>query len=138
MKEKKNKIQSVLLMKNLYFEKILFNRGEALPTEIKTGFKTDYEITEKFTKVKLICSVETNSEVSVEIILVGIFENSEQDPELKEEFDKINTVSIMFPYLRAQLSLLTAQPNFPTIDLPVFNINELLRSKDDIVGTITK
>ena len=89
-------------------------------------------------EVKLICSVKTDTKVSLNVSLVGIFENGEQNEELREEINKINTVSIMFPYLRSELSLITAQPNFPTIDLPVFNINELLKANGEIVGRINK
>ncbi len=136
MNEEKNVI-STLTMKDLYFEKIVFERGVELPTEIRTGFKTDYNSKDdNIIEVKLICSIKTNTSVSIDITLVGVFENNEQDAELKEDLNRINTVSIMFPYLRAELSLITAQPNFPTIDLPVFNINELLRLNGEIVGTI--
>lgn len=138
MNEIENSTNCVLIMKNLYFEKILFERDVELPTEIRTSFKTNYNTTDNCVEVKLTCSVKTNTKVSLDIVLVGIFENNEQDEELKEELNKINTVAIMFPYLRAQLSLITAQPYFPTIDLPVFNINELLRTKGEIVGSISK
>ncbi len=133
-----NSVNSVLTLKNLYFEKINFERDIDLPSEIKTRFETEYKENGNEIEVKLICSVKTDTKVSLNVSLVGIFENGEQNEELREEINKINTVSIMFPYLRSELSLITAQPNFPTIDLPVFNINELLKANGEIVGRINK
>jgi len=133
-----NSVNSVLTLKNLYFEKINFERDIDLPSEIKTRFETEYKENGNEIEVKLICSVKTDTKVSLNVSLVGIFENGEQNEELREEINKINTVSIMFPYLRSELSLITAQPNFLTIDLPVFNINELLKANGEIVGRINK
>lgn len=120
-------IHSVLKMKNLYFEKILFERDGELPKEIKTAFGVEL-LNEKDVEfeVKLKCNVTGGEKQLIEIILVGEFENKEEDLQLREEVNKINTISIMFPYLRAELSLLTAQPNFPTLNLPPININALL------------
>lgn len=126
----------VLKMKNLYFEKITFERDIELPTQIRTGFKTDFKFDKNDIEVKLTCTIKSNTKVSLDLILVGIFEIQEQDEELREELSKVNTVSIMFPYLRAELSLITAQPNFPTIDLPIVNINELLKANGEIIGEI--
>lgn len=122
-------LQSILKMKNLYFEKIFFERGRELPKNIQTNFST--EITDEKAvsfSVKLKCNIIDDERQLIEIILVGEFENREKDIQLRSEVNKINTVSIMFPYLRAELSLLTAQPNFPTLDLPPININALLEN----------
>lgn len=128
----------VLKMKNLYFEKITFERDTELPTEIRTSFKTDFKFEGNDIEVKLTCAIKSNTKVALELTLVGMFEIEEQDETLREEISKVNTVSIMFPYLRAELSLITAQPNFPTIDLPIVNINELLKANGEIVGEIDK
>lgn len=129
-------IHSVLKMKNLYFEKILFEREGEVPKNIKTTFSTEF-LNEKSNEfaVKLKCNVICGEKQLIEIILVGEFENKEEDLQLREEINKINTVSIMFPYLRAELSLLTAQPNFPTLDLPPININALLAANGVLTAT---
>ena len=57
------------------------------------------------------------------ICLKGIFEVG--DKENAERFVP-NAIAIMFPYLRSQVSLLTAQPNTPTIVLKPININKFL------------
>lgn len=138
MKNLENNTNCVLKMKNLYFEKITFERDIELPTEIRTAFKTEFNINNNDIEVKLICSVKSNTKVSLDVVLVGLFENDAKDEAIKEEINKVNTVAIMFPYLRAELSLITAQPNFPTIDLPIVNINALLEEQGQLVGTINK
>ena len=37
-----------------------------------------------------------------------------------------NSVAIMMPYLRSQVSLVTAQPEVECVVLPAFNINKML------------
>lgn len=41
-----------------------------------------------------------------------------------------NTIAILFPYLRSQLTLLTSQPEFEPIILPIMNINALMNDED--------
>jgi len=40
-----------------------------------------------------------------------------------------NSVAILTPYLRSEVSLLTAQPEVEYVVLPVFNINNMLEGK---------
>lgn len=37
-----------------------------------------------------------------------------------------NTVAILMPYLRSELTLLTAQPEMESVVFPPFNINKML------------
>jgi len=37
-----------------------------------------------------------------------------------------NAVAVLIPYLRSELSLLTAQPNTECVVLPPFNVNKML------------
>lgn len=135
MENQNSEVQSFLLLKNLYFNKINFVRDTELPTNFTTRFSTQFkEISSVDIEVKLFCKITSNTEFALDIELVGCFENNEEDQTIKEEINKVNTLAIMFPYLRAEVSLVTAQPNFPTIDLPVVNINALLEGQGEIVG----
>ncbi len=65
--------------------------------------------------------------LKVEIIMVGYFVLSGvQDPAFAQEIMEKNTVAIMFPYVRSQISLATTQPGFPPVVIPAININALL------------
>lgn len=137
MSEEKSNQRSVLIMKNLYFEKISFERDENIPHELQTNFNTDIKTNGNEVKVKLFCSVRSDAKVYIDITLVGIFENNEENEKLREDINTINTVAIMFPYLRTEMSLVTAQPNFPTIDLPIVNITELINKKVEITAKLS-
>lgn len=135
MENQNNELQSCLLLKNLYFNKINFVRDTALPTTFTTKFSTQFkDISLTEVEVKLICKISSNTAFALDVELIGCFENNEEDPTVRDEINKVNTLAIMFPYLRAEVSLVTAQPNFPTIDLPVVNINALLEGQGKIVG----
>lgn len=41
-----------------------------------------------------------------------------------------NAVAILMPYLRSELTLLTAQPDTESVVLPPFNINKMMESKN--------
>lgn len=130
--ENKNGIESVLELKNLFFEKITFERGETVPQKYVPQFAAEYRKLEGTSvEVKLKCRILGDEKPIIEMVLVGIFNNKSPDPDTAEELNKMNTVSIMFPYLRSELSLLTAQPNFPVLNLPVMNINALLGAQEN-------
>ncbi len=46
--------------------------------------------------------------------------------ELKNTLVTKNAIAILMPYLRSEVSLLTAQPGIECVVLPAFNINKIL------------
>ena len=126
-----NKVTSALVLEKLVFENILFNRN---------GFKNDNEIDfemevqigvneDKFYKVTLMLKGDKKDEYEFEVKLAGIF-SFEVDEEVndvqKHDLISKNAVAIMMPYLRSEVSLLTAQPETECVVLPPFNINKML------------
>lgn len=119
---------SVLSLDKLVFEKIEFKR---------TGMKNDKEIEfilqvvvnkkqdEDVYKVTLILTGNKEKEYTLEIALSGYFSFDENE-ELDEEFKKLlinqNAVAIIMPYMRSQVSLITAQPEVDCVVMPPFNI----------------
>jgi preprotein translocase subunit SecB len=70
----------------------------------------------------------------MEISLTGFFSfQSDEDisDETKCHLVNVNAVSILMPYLRSQISLVTAQPEMDCVVLPPFNINNMLQSQDE-------
>lgn len=59
---------------------------------------------------------------------IGLFKVEQVDIEenIYDQLVKTNTVAIMFPYIRSQVSLLTTQPGIQPIMIPPMNINVLL------------
>lgn len=131
----KKRIQSVLSLDKIAFDKIEFKRlgfssDNELELEIQSHIaqKQDAEVY----RITLILKGNKPDEYIFEISLTGYF-TIEQDDELTEELKDAlitkNAIAILMPYLRSETSLLTAQPGVECVVLPAFNINNILDDK---------
>lgn len=72
-------------------------------------------------------------EYEIEIAIQGLFLFSSSGEEINESLKKDliqkNSVAIMMPYVRSQLTLLSSQPGVDPIVMPPLNINAMLDSK---------
>ena len=139
MDTQENKILSSMKMKKMVFEKIEFNR---------LGFKNDnnpkFNIESNFMqsasnkdlfKVELIMKCTKEEEYNFVIKLVGFFSFDSESSLSDVDRDLLisrNAIAIMMPYMRSQISLLTAQPEMDCIVLPTFNINSLIDKKSSL------
>ncbi|MEZ3445529.1 MAG: protein-export chaperone SecB, partial [Lachnospiraceae bacterium] len=83
-------------------------------------------------RITLILKGNKPEEYIFEISLTGYFSietDDTIDDKLKNALVTKNTVAILMPYLRSELSLLTAQPGMECVVLPAFNINKVLEGK---------
>lgn len=130
--ENNKSIKSVLKLNKIVFDKIEFKRlsfknDNELELEIQsnTSRRQDTEVY----KVTLILKGKKPEEYTLEISLSGFF-SIEGDDELTEDLKNTlvtkNSVAILMPYLRSEVSLLTAQPEVECVVLPAFNINKVL------------
>ena len=122
---------SVLRMDELVFDKIEFNR-KGFRTENPLEYKLQVEIgtleSEAY-KVTRVLNGNKKYEYEFEISLSGFFtlETDEKlSDEQKQHLISKNTVAIMMPYLRSQVSLLSAQPGMESIVMPIFNVNDMI------------
>lgn len=129
-------IESSLILEKIVFDKIEFNRK---------GFKNENEIEFSFeiqighgknnlSKVTIIIKGNKEQEYDFLISLSGFFtiNNSEDiDEKQSEILINSNAVAILMPYLRSEVSLLTAQPDTDCVVLPPFNINKMLEENDE-------
>ncbi|SHM76980.1 Preprotein translocase subunit SecB [Anaerosporobacter mobilis DSM 15930] len=133
-------IESVLVLKKLVFDNISFNRID---------FKSDKDITFNFEiqygknksvenensdayRVTLKSTGCKEGEYTISISISGFFSfkiDEEIPEEVKEALISKNAVTILMPYLRSQISLLTAQPGVDSVVLPPLNINKLLEEQ---------
>lgn len=130
MIKEKDILSNALKMKNLYFKRIIFEAtGEKASDEgiADVAFDKKHIVDGKTIEIDLLCKVEVENIFKLELCLNGKFEagNIESKAVLP------NAIAIMFPYLRAQVSLMTAQPNIPTISLKPVNINALLEKQNE-------
>lgn len=119
---------SKLEMKSIYFEKTNYKRigFSNKSNEFKNKVNCSvYKSNENDNEFKLTINLigEQDSNFEVELVLTGIFivEYSNED---ERNILLNNAFSILFPYIRSQLTLLTSQPNMTPIVLPVVNIKK--------------
>lgn len=127
-------VNSVLSLDKLVFDKIEFKRS---------GMKNDNEIefnlqvlinkkqNEEIYRVTLILTGNKEKEYVLEIVLSGYFSfdtSEELDVEMKNTMINQNAVAILMPYVRSQVSLLTAQPEVECVVLPPFNIVKMMEN----------
>lgn len=129
MKNVKN-VKSVLLMREIFVEKLSFERKAMIKAVDEDGKITFSSGIEKYKdesyKVKLGVVLQGDDNYFISVEMAGIFEIEEDTP-IKKDILEVNTLAIIFPYLRSQLTLLTSQPGFTPIVLPAINIHALLR-----------
>lgn len=132
-----SEIKSALNMDKLVFDKILFDRkGFKNKNQVKYSIESRIaqHQQEEIYRVTLILKGDKEDEYDFEISLTGFF-TFDEDANVDEETKKIligkNTVAIMMPYMRSQVSLLTAQPGMDCVVLPAFNINNIVNDDDE-------
>lgn len=126
-------MKSVLSMEKLVFDEITFTRSgfrnDASNFEFEMEVSIGQDIEQDIYKVTLKLVGDKKEEYNIRISLSGFFSfsyESESKEELKKELLERNAVAIMMPYLRSQVSLITAQPDVDCVVLPPFNINNML------------
>lgn len=118
---------SVLKLKHVVFDRLLFERygfQKNGDVQLKVGVAVNKSSEGEY-RVSLKVEAIKNDEYTVEVTITGYFTIDENYPQ-KEDILKKNTVSILFPYVRSELTLLTAQPDTEPIVLPALNINAII------------
>ena len=127
-----NNVNSILSLDKLVFDKIEFKRL-GMKNENKVDFKMKIIVNQKqdddIYRVTLKFIGNKEEEYILDIELTGYFsfnENEMLDEELKKKMIRHNAVAIIMPYMRSQISLITAQPEVDCVVLPPFNITKML------------
>lgn len=132
--EKMNDFNSVLTLQKMVFDKIEFERiGFKNTKEIKFELQVQIGSDENNTyKVTLVLKGTKQDEYNIVISLSGFFEVESQenlDSKMIQDLINKNAVAILMPYLRSELTLLTAQPDTDSVVLPPFNINKMFENQ---------
>ncbi|MBR0282842.1 MAG: protein-export chaperone SecB [Oscillibacter sp.] len=113
----------MLKLEHLVFDKLNFHRiGFKNENEVKFsfGFRFDIQSETQFTtRIRVQGVKEAEYDFTVEVSGYFIMENN---PVGIDILSKQNATAIIFPYVRSQIALLTAQPEIEPIVLPPFNI----------------
>ena len=131
-------IEGVLQIPRVVFDEISF---------IRKGFKTgnpehNFQYEQNIQKVEdghynvsLRVIVSKDEEYDATVQITGLCIINETDPN-KDRMLKENAAAILFPYIRSELTLITAQPETDTLVLPVINISAMLKKAEmKTVGT---
>lgn len=128
------KYQSKLSMLDMYFSHFEFkNKRKIESTKLKVNYKVRNRIDEnQNTQINILTIIESEDEsIYLELEAVGIFNLvGMMDDKIKREILNKNTVAIMLPFIRSQISLITTQPGFSPILLPLIDVNELIGNKE--------
>lgn len=112
-----------------------FDSDEAI--DISLDMNASYEIdTEKRCMVTVLDvtifdnPIENNYPFKMYVELAGVFSMQEGDINDIEKF-KPNSVSILFPYVRALVTSFTASANVTPLILPTINVNAYIQQKKE-------
>ncbi len=128
---------SVLKLDHIAFEKIDFRRNGDVRPDMKysVNFTRDVKVSDDGAVFKVSLGAHIRSkndeDYQLDISLAGYFVCDETEEQIKATLIQDNTIAILFPYLRSQISLVTTQPDMMPIVLPPMNIIEMFR-KDSI------
>ena len=121
----------ILKLDHLVFDTITFQRigfrQESKP-DIKFGFDFDKSDDHQIT-VRIGAKGEKKDEYRFEVIISGYFT-------LQGQFERIdmiarqNAASIVFPYLRSQITLLTSQPEVEPVIVPPLNVAKIVSDSE--------
>lgn len=131
------KVESVVKLERLYFDSIQFHRSadDISGGSLALQFARSYDFNEDHTKctVNLVCHIKDNEKerISIDVSICGIFACSDGPLARRDELLKKNTLAILFPYLRSQVSLVTAQPGLSPIVLPPVNIESVFANSEE-------
>lgn len=128
--EKMGDFNSVLTLQKMVFDRIEFDRkGFKNTNELEFELQVQIGLDKNdIYKVTLVLNGTKQDEYSIVISLSGFFEVKTQEElgdKLVQDLINKNAVAILMPYLRSELTLLTAQPDTDSVVLPPFNINKM-------------
>ena len=123
----KESTTSILKLNGIHFNELSFKRRDSTDSVID-----DCELTRKIVDIDVDnFTVELNFKLSTSIFemsisLEGKFNIVCEDALMKERLKKNNTISILFPYIRSEVTLRTSQPEMTPVIIPPININKLI------------
>ena len=131
------KTTSILKLDRISFEEIQFHRDTSLVSgnvEYEMNFNRNIGRTDDGSHfcVKLTANIwaKEPNKIDIKVTVLGYFSIACEDNTLKDKMIKYNTLSILFPYLRSQVSLITAQPDLSPLVIPPVNIVSLFEEVD--------
>lgn len=119
-------VPSELVIEHIVFDELSFKRkglerNDLGNINIQFGVAID-KLDEGKYRVSLKVTADSPDEYMLEVRLSG-FCSIDENCDRKDEMLRKNAVAILFPYIRSEVTLLTAQPGVNAVVLPVLNID---------------
>ena len=126
--------ESDLKIKKIYFSKLSFKRGLDVNENYRLTDSLNVEynkLSDNEIEVKLFYNAKAEDDtVNIEAVENGVFELINTEKYSNDDINyilKVNTIAIMFPFLRSQILLLTSQPGFNPVPVPAVNAEALFK-----------
>lgn len=130
--------KSKLEMLDIYFSKFSFEQNKKKgQIKLNTDFNISYaQKNEDTSQIKVQIDTIINDDSGCFLLslqTIGLFKIDKTgiEEELANTILKKNTVSIMFPFIRSQVALLTAQPGLTSVLLQPIDVNLLVDKVKD-------
>ncbi|MFA5575937.1 MAG: protein-export chaperone SecB [Tissierellaceae bacterium] len=134
--------KSALRFIDYYVNEIEFYNNESFEERtVKIDFSISHEIEYSgngdntfyvtLTTVIFKDAVSNNYPFSMKVSLTGIFEIDEDNIKNIERYAKINSIAILFPYVRSLISTYTANANVQPLILPPINVVNMLKAENE-------
>lgn len=125
-----NKVKSILRMNDFYFPNLNVKREKNIQSgEIEIDVTKDVQSTDSNNCIIILSLNINKDDLKVHVEAVGDF--TYEGNTIPEHGFVTNAISIMFPFIRSQVTLLTSQPNMAPIVIPPVNINKLLEQNEN-------
>ena len=119
-------IRSNLQMKNFCFSKFSFVRDKVIKNgELNADIKKNIIPIGKHEYNVILTTTIEKDDMNIELVAEAQFLYESEDYSREESIINTNTVAIMFPFVRSQVTLLTSQPGMVPIILPPINTQKL-------------
>lgn len=117
-----NQMKSNLKMDNFYFKDYSFHRDTVIKNgEYKVDLKKDIrKLDDHVFEVEVVTSIEKD-DMHMNLVANATFTFEADDYSSEDSVIDANTVAIMFPFIRSQVTLMTSQPGMTPIVLPPIN-----------------
>lgn len=119
-------IISQLKQNYLYIKEIVFKREKEIPENLSAGFDVDFKYEkDNIIHIELKGNVKSDNGTTLEVVVAGEYElvnYKDFSPDIAKSIMEQNSVAIMFPYLRAEITIVSSQPNMPSFNVPPINI----------------
>lgn len=121
--------ESQLTLNRLFFDECVYicNKDDIEKTRFEIDFTREITRQGKHDyRVSVRCNAtDETGEIKMHVRVVGLFSFTGDDQRKEKAMVSQNTMAILFPYLRNQITLMTAQIDGPKFSLPVMNIAEM-------------